>query len=815
MKINFTRQVLPHIIAVVVFLVVSISFYQPLTLGNKTLAQSDIIQGKGAVSEILEYREQGENILWTNSMFSGMPTYLVALRYSGEQIISQLMEFSGSYLPRPADITFEGMISFYILLLAFSINPYIAIVGAISYGLSSFNIISLEAGHNWKVEAMAYIPLFLAGIHLLFSGKKIWGFTLTSLGLALQIYSKHPQITYYLLLLTIIYGITQLVFAYREGRLRQFFTYVGIAVLAAMVGVGCNLGRLWNIAEYGRYSIRGGTELTINSDDENDSGLKKSYAFQYSLKPMETFTLFVPNFFGGASNSNLGSDSELARELSSRGVNRQEVNRYTSNAPTYWGGKLFTSGPVYVGALVMFLFVLGIFLVERKHKIWMLVGTGFSVLLAWGQFFKAFNYFMFDYFPYYSKFRTVEMTLVIAMTCIPLLAWLGLDKLLKSKKDKALQKKLLYAGATMAGILVLVIVFAGLGSFEGTRDGQFPDWFRSALEADREAMLRNDAIRSLVFVVIGFGILFLYIKEKVNFVLLSAGIALLVIVDLWTVDRRYLNDDNFVRDLKRSYFQTTEADEYIMSNSSPNDRVLNLQGNPFNESKTSYFHHSVGGYHGAKIQRYQDLIDRYFNEEIQNFVSAIQNNNLDYDLLNVVSLTNARYLKLGDSPNAVLTNPKAPGNAWLVSEVRKVNNPDEEISSLETLEIKNEAVIDQSKFNLEQTAYAAEGAVTLTNYHPERMVYEASVQGESFAVFSEVYYPVGWSATIDGEPADILRVNYFLRGLKIPAGNHEIVFTFSPQSYDIGNTVMWISNVLLLIFIIGSIAYTMKGSMSV
>ena len=793
-------------------MLITLLFFGPVFLENKTLRQEDIVQGQGITKVIADYNTSHDDVaLWNPRLFGGMPSYLAGLNYSGDAVLNQLQNVFSFWLPRPSSIFFKSMLCFYILLLVYRVRPYLSIVGALAYGLSTFAVISLGAGHNWKVEAMAYMPLVLAGVHTAFTRNYLWGFALTALAMALEVDSNHPQITYYLLFVVVFYGISALVYAAREERLPDFFKTVGVLTVAVLLAIGANLGRLWTTYEYSTYSQRGPSELSSPeaTDPAASATADRDYAFQWSNRKLEAFTLLIPNFFGGATAFDIGTDSELGEVMQVNNVPRQQLQQYTANAPTYWGGKPFTGGPVYVGAIIVFLFVLGCFVVEGPHRYWLIAITVFSIILSWGKFFPSFNYLLFDLLPLYNKFRTVEMTLVMAMLAMPLLGFLALERVVANPKAPDLTKKILYAGGGVAGLLLLVIVFAGVADFNSARDAGQPEWFVEALQSDRESLMRSDAFRSLFFVAAAFALLYFYRKEKVSYAILNGALGLLIVLDLGLVDKRHFNNDSFVRNPARSATTATEADKYIMEQGEPHDRVLNLQVSPFQNGTTSYFHSSIGGYHAAKIKRYQDLIDRYLSNEINTLVSDLQSGKKGFSDTEALNMLNTRFVMAGPTPNAVIENPQALGRVWLVENVKKVNNPDEEIAAIEETDLSSTAVVDQSKFEVGD-AYDATGTIRLTSAEPNEMVYEADVAGQSLAVFSEVYYPEGWTATVDDQEVPILRANYILRALEIPPGQHTIRFRFAPQSYQVGNTVSLGASILLIVVLLGAIGWTGK-----
>lgn len=810
--ISFTKHILPHLIAVLSFVLLTVIFFNPVFLENKEITQHDILQWQGGAQELEEYREAtGEEGLWTNSMFSGMPGYLVSVKFSGE-IISYIHSIYVLGIPHPINAIFAALLSFYILLLVFGVRPYLAIGGAIAFAFSTFNIIGLEAGHNAKIAAIAFMPLILAGIHLAFKKKYLLGASLTALSMAMQLRVNHLQITYYLLFVVLIYGVVMLVYAFKEQQLAGFFKALVFLIVAVVLSVGANLGRILTLYEYSPYSIRGKTELTSAEQRSQSGGLDRTYAFWWSSGVIESMTLFIPNFYGGATQEDIGADSNLGDALANNNVPPVQIKQATENAPTYWGKQPSTAGAYYAGAVVVFLFVIGIFLADKKIIYWLVIASVLSLMLSWGHNFESFNYFMFDYFPGYNKFRSVTMALTIVFICMPLLGFIGLEKLLREGLNKKNQKALVLSGGITAGIALLVFVFAGIANFNGAVDAQlsgYPGWYLNALKADREAMMRGDAFRSLLFIILAFGIIWFYLKGKVKANLAVMGIGLLITIDLWAVNKRYLVDGDYKRPSKQAFFSPTPADQKILQDEALSYRVLNLQ-NPWNDARTSYFHKSLGGYHGAKMRRYQDLIDHCISPEISALIQDYQAgspNPQEYDVLNML---NTKYLLAGTTAEGVIPHDAALGNAWFVEEVVKVNSPDEEIAKTCEIDSETTAVVDISKFAVNEAPLNASGTIDLVEYAPNYLKYEAQNKGNGLAIFSEIYYPEGWKALIDGQEAPILRANYVLRALEIPEGNHTIEFMFEPQSYSIGNNVMLGSSVLIILGFIGSIAMSLR-----
>jgi len=788
-KSSFLYKALPHIIAIVIFLAISIFMYRPIIFEGKVMDQNDINQGKGAASEIVEYRhETGKEALWTNSMFSGMPAYLISVRWSGAIIIDTVQKTLFLYMPRPVGENFLAFVTFYIMLITFGVRPYLAIGGAIAFGLSTFFVVSIHAGHMWKIRAIAYMPLVLAGVRLVFNKMFLTGFILSSIALALEINANHLQITYYLFLVLLIYSIVEFIYDVKTGNINIFLKKITILSFAGLLAVGTNLGRLWSTYEYGKYSIRGKSELT-NASNGNQSGLDREYAFRWSSGKWESMTLLIPHLYGGASGVYHGNESQTREVLARNNVSPNEINQYERVYLGYWGNQPGTAGPAYAGAVVCFLFILSLFFVDNKIKYWILTAVVFSIILSWGKNFPSFNNFMFDVFPAYNKFRAVTMVIILALTLIPLMGFYGLEKVVQAGWNKATQKKLLYA----TGITAVLAVFALLVTSPPTIDGA-PAWLSDAIHTDRKSIIRSDVIRTLFYVLLTFGIIYFYLKEKVTLRILSGVIAILVLLDLGLVDSRYLNDSVYKKETNKNYLSKTPADEKILQDQELGYRVLNLQ-DPFNEARTSNFHKSIGGYHGAKMRRYQDIISSHLVSEMQ---QIIQDQKITKNNSNVISMLNAKYILAGLQANAVIENPYADGAAWFAEDIQKVNSPDEEISKLDQVDLSQIAIVDQSKFQIANIRSDSTAQIELINYAPNHLVYKSSSQDKGLAVFSEIYYPEGWKATIDGEESVIKRVNYVLRALEVPAGEHRIEFKFMPNSYFIGNKIMLISSLIVL-----------------
>ncbi len=808
MKINFKTQVLPHLIAALVFFGVTIIFFNPVFFDNKAISQHDIQQWEASSKVLRDYREAtGDEGLWAGSMFGGMPAYLVNLEWSNGPIVA-IKQIVALGLPHPVINIFWAFVSYYIMLLAFRVRPMLAIAGALAFGLSSYMIVGLAAGHNARIGSIAFMPLVMAGIHLAFSNKRVLGFGVTALGLAMHLRENHLQMTYYLLLVVLVYGLIQLIDAIREKRVLPFFKDLGVLIPAALLAVGTFLGQFWAISEYSAYSIRGKSELS--SEASTGSGLNKDYAFAYSSGMLESITVMIPNFYGGASSNYLVQDEESAtyQALVRSGDNNtaNQLARYTS---AYWGPQPLTA-PYYGGAITCFLFVIGILFAERKY-VWWLVSAGIlGMMLSWGSNFESFNYFMFDYLPGYNKFRSVTFAIIILLFSMPLLGFLGLERLLQTGMNKEVKKKVVIAFAATGGLCLLIWMFAGMASFMKEGESQLPVWFLNALKEDRSALLRGDALRSFGFIVAVFILLFFDVSKRISEFGFYAFLIFMMAMDMSVVDRRYFTTDNYQRKRTAS-FTPTAADEEILKDKG-HYRVYSLQESFSQEARTAYYHNSLGGYHGAKLRRYQDLYDSCLGNETNELISDAQSGALDFDKYGVLNMLNTKYIVFGPDRENIIPNPSANGNAWFVRQVVDVNSPTEELSKVREVDTRDLAVIDNSKFKVQDVQYDSASRIELKEINPPYAKYESSSSVSSLAVFSEIYYPKGWKAFIDGEEANILRVNYVLRALEIPAGNHQIEFRFEPKAYTMGNKVTMASSWILLLLFIGSVGWSIKNN---
>lgn len=787
-KIDFKKQILPHLLIIAAFFTVLFVYFSPAFRGME-IVQSDILQWKGGAQELIDFREQnkGEQSLWSNSMFSGMPSYFVSTQYSGN-LFHQVQSYIRFGFPTPAWHILMFLISGYIGLILMGVRPWLAALGAFAYAFSSFTFISLEAGHNGKVLAMAYLPWVVGAAYHAYR-KNLWiGAALFGLGLALHLLTNHLQITYYLVMLVGGLGIAELVRAYKLKIIVPFVKSSAVLIVVALLAASTNMGAMLTTMEYGQYSIRGKSELKPKGAETAGSGLDRDYAFDWSNSKDETFTILVPNYYGGGSQGELGEKSATFKAVEAQ-AGRQTAKDFTKQLPLYFGDLAFTSGPIYFGAIICFLFVLGLLVIKNELKYWLLVLTVLSFLLSWGKNFETFNYFLFDYLPGYNKFRAVSMGIVIAQFCMPLLGILALEQILSSKNLEEYKKPIMMAAGVTAGIALLIFLFAGSRSVDAKSDEmlvkQAGEWLVQAIHEDRASMVRTDALRSIFLILLAAGTLYVVALGKIKAEIAGAIVVLLVMFDLWAVDKRYLNDTNFKRKSQEEFFTITPADEMIRQDKALSYRVFNVQ-NPFNDARTSYFHKSIGGYSAAKLRRYQDVIEKHIS----------QNN------LSVLQMLNAKYILTGDERNPVQVLPGVLGNAWFVKSVKYVHNPDEELDALGDTTFKpgEVAIVDDSKFKVSQADFVNEGAtINLTEFRSNKLTYESKNTQRGLAVFSEIYYPEGWEITLDGKPAPMIRVNYLLRAMEIPAGQHKIVFAFHPQSFDKGNKISLITSLILLI----------------
>lgn len=783
----------PHFLAVVVFIVVTFLYFPPL-LEGKAIRQGDIMQFQGMSKEIKDYRERtGKEPLWTNSMFGGMPAYQISVVYKNN-VAKKINNVISLKFPVPAAYLFLSLVGFYILMIVLGANIWIAVAGAFAFAFSSYFFIIEAAGHNSKAHAMAFMAPILAGVILAFKGRYILGAAIFALFLALQIYANHLQITYYTAITILVFGVVELIYAYKERRLAKFFKATGLLAAVALVAASTNFTNMLLTYEYGKDSTRGKSELTTDADDKT-SGLDKSYILNdYSYGITETFNLFIPNFKGGGSED-VGENSESFNWLQQNNYNAAQA---VKSMPTYFGDQRFTSGPVYIGAVVIFLFVLGLFLIRGVFKWWIVAATLLSIFLAWGRNMEWFSNLFINFFPGYNKFRTVSMILVIAELTIPIFAMLTFIKILKKEFEiKQLTNFLLYSLYITGGFALLFVLIPGLlTDFSGPADERMDPSLVSALITDRAMLLRSDAFRSLIFVLLTAGLVWMLIKAKIKENWACVILALLFLLDLGIVGKRYLNSDNFVtkREANNPYIPSP-ADQSILQDTGYY-RVMNLTVDPFNDASTSYFHKSIGGYHGAKLKRYQELIDQHISK-------------MNIQVLNM--LNTKYFIGAGqDQQPMPQINPDALGNAWFVDSVMIVDNADKEIAALSNLTPKTKAVVDKRFENLITKKLFPKdtlSTISLIQYEPNHLTYDINAGSEKLAVFSEIYYAKGWNAYLDGKITPHFRANYVLRAMQIPAGKHKLEFKFEPKSYITGEKISMAGSILLIILLIAGFGF--------
>jgi hypothetical protein len=798
---NKFRSALPHLIAVVLFIIIAFAYFYPV-LEGKVLKANDSTVSTINSKEIRDYREKfHKEPLWTNSIFSGMPAYLISTKFPGN-----LMKHVDRVLrifKMPVSVLFLAMAGFYFLLLLFGVNQWLAIAGAIAFGFSSFFFQILAAGHNTQAIALAYMAPMIGGIYYAYRYDAIRGALLTAFMLSLEILANHPQITYYAMICLLVFVITEFIFSLKEKTFPKFLRTSLILIVPFVIAIGINFGNLNTIREYGKYSIRGKSDL--KSEHKNfSSGLDRDYITYWSYGIDETMNLLIPDYKGGSSKP-FSKDSETVKVL-----RQNNAGNAADQLTKYWGTQPGTDGPHYVGAIVVFLFVLGLTVLKGREKWWLLIAVVISVILAWGKNFMPFTNLFIDYFPGYNKFRAVTMTLVIAQFCIPLLGFLALrDYFNGSLSKKEMLRGIKIATGITGGIVLIVLLIPGIaGSFLKSYENDLPDWLTTALVTDRKGLLRADSIRTLIFILLASGSILGYVSGKLRKEYSILAISLLIMIDLWGAGKRYLDADRFERPLSiQKSFVPSTADAIILKDKSYH-RVLNLSVSTFNDnSPTSYFHKSIGGYHGAKLKRYQELIDSSISRELSLFQSVADKANSVDDLLPgfkltpVLNMLNTKYVIYNPEAPPLL-NPSSMGNAWFIEKSVMVDGANPELTALKTIDPRKEAIFDKM-FNdqVSEASYRiAQGdTIELISYKPNELEYQYSAEEERFAVFSEIYYPAGWKCYIDGNESKYFRTNYVLRGMIVPAGSHQIKFIFKPSSYFLGNKISFASSILLIL----------------
>ncbi|PZW42703.1 membrane protein YfhO [Mesonia algae] len=796
MNFNF-KKLLPHLFVVIAFIAVALAYFSPVLQG-KVIYQSDIAQYVGMAKQQNDFREsENQEPYWTDAAFGGMPTYQLGANYPYNFV--KEIDRTIRFLPRPADYLFLYFIGIYILFLVLKIDYKIAFLGALAFGFSTYLIIILGVGHNAKAHAIAYMPMVLAGIIHTFKGNYFSGSLLFTIAMALEINANHPQMTYYLLLLVLVLGLVYLIDFYKKKNIPQFFKRLGFMVIGVLIAVGVNATSLMATQEYGEFSTRGKTGLTINTDGtekEQKAGLDYNYITEYSYGIAESFNLFIPRFMGGSSSEKLDEDSESYQALLKIGANPQQAKDFVDGAPTYWGDQTYIGAPAYIGASLVFLFIFALFLIRGRLKWWIVGGSILALILSWGDNFAFLTKFFINYVPLYNKFRAVSSIQVIIELCVPILGVYALSQVFSQKHSKekvldALKKSTMVAG----GLALVFLLFKSmLFDFTGNRDRMLieqmgPDFVRS-LREDRKSIFTEDTLRSLFFVLACAGMLWAFVKEKFTKNIAIVGIGVLILVDLIAVDRRYVNNDDFVSKIAMEQpFQQNEADAQILQDEG-HYRVLDVSGSPFNSARASYFHKSIGGYHAAKPGRIQDLFDFHIatgNQEVLNML-------------------NTKYVIISNQGKVMSQlNPDANGNAWFVNSVDVVNDANEAILALDSLQSKKHAIVEQEfadKLPRKRFEENYDDTIKLKSYKPNELAYDYNVAEDRVAVFSEIYYPYGWKAYVDDQEIEHFKANYVLRAAVLPKGEHELVFKFEPEVVQKGSIITLASGVILLVLIL-------------
>ena len=813
---NTLKKCLPDVIVVALFAVLAFAYFYPADIEGRILYRHDSAAGKGMGQEISEYRQQtGETSRWTNSLFGGMPTYQIAPAYNSGKVLDQVANAYHLWLPDYVWYLFAYLLGFYILLRAFDFRQHLAALGSIVWAFSTYFLIIIAAGHYWKVMALAYLPPMIAGMVLAYKGKYLWAFVVTAIFAALEVQANHVQMTYYFLFPIAFIVIAYLVDAIRDKRLAHFAKATATCAAAALVGVSLNLSNLYHTWEYSKESMRGKSELVKkNSANQTNSGLDRDYITQWSYGVDETLTLLIPNAKGGASVPMVMSETAMEHADNNYLPLYQQIGQY-------WGEQPSTSGPVYVGAFVMFLFVLGLFIVKGPLKWALLAATILSVLLSWGRNFMPFTDFFIDYVPMYAKFRTVASILVIAEFTIPLLAMLALKQIAERRELLTEKIKFVYVSlALTAGPCLLFLFFPGMFDYVSSSEmhalSQFPaDQLQPLLHnltEMREAVFTADCRRSLFIIIIGVFVLLLFKAGKLKTAPMAAILFVLCLGDLWIVNKRYLNDDMFVDKTQRDQpMSKSAAVDQILHDTSLDYRVLNLATNTFNENETSYYLKSIGGYHPAKLRRYQELIDAYISPEMQRLYPAIAESQGDMtqvkgdSIFPVLNMLNTKYfiLPLEGGQTVPVQNPYAYGNAWIIDKVTYVDNANAELARVGKIDLRHEAVADK-RFKAvlgDSKKQDGESIVKLTSYAPNRLTYDVSTTKGGVIVFAENYYP-GWTALVDGKEVEIGRVNYVLRAISVTAGRHKVELSFFPKTVNTTEYIAYAAYVVILLAIL-------------
>ena len=802
------RSLTPHLVALLLFIVIAFAYFLPVIEGKELVAH-DTDSWRSMAQETIEYNKSHDDVtLWTNSMFGGMPNYQISMVQPNN--VLQYVEKVIMSFPRPVSNVFLYLICFYILLLSFGLKPWQAIAGAIGFTFASYNFIVIAAGHNSKAITIAYVAPLIGAVFLAFREKRFLGAVLTAFFLSLAIRANHIQILYYTLIILFFFAIVEFIFSIREKKFPDFLKSAGVLIIAAIIAVGMNATSLLTTYEYSHYTMRGKSNGLTADTQSSQHGLNKEYITQWSYGVDETLTLLIPDFMGGASTGKLSMKSETAGHLKNLGVPDGQIKQIVTQLPLYRGTQPGTSGPVYLGAIVIFLFVLSFFVVDKKLKWWLVPMIILTMMLSWGKNFMPLTDFFIDYVPMYNKFRAVSMTLFATGFGIALLAFMAMKEVYEGNISKEKLTKSITVSALITGgvCLVFALVPSLAGSFVSPQDAQFQGdyaFLKDTLPLDRQSLLRSDAFRSLVFIILGAFVLWSFVKGFLKKNVSIALLAFFILIDLFPVAKRYLNDDNFESKRPTQLVQKTPADEAILQDKSQ-FRILDATVDIFNDATPSYFHKNIGGYHAAKLRRYQELINMQLTGEIGKlfgaFGSATTAESITpvFDSLRVMNMLNMKYV-IYNKQAPPLVNPYHNGNAWFVNNIRIAQDANEEMKLLGEIDTRHELVIDKSLASALPSKVTPDSTakISLKSYAPNHLIYSVDTKTDQVAVFSEIYYDKGWKATIDGKEVPYTRVNYLLRAMPLKAGSYDVEFRFAPGSYSTGNLLALISSVLLII----------------
>ena len=802
------RSLTPHLVALLLFIFIAFAYFLPVIEGKELVAH-DTDSWRSMAQETIEYNKSHDDVtLWNNSMFGGMPNYQISMVQPNN--VLQYVEKVIMSFPRPVSNVFLYLICFYILLLSFGLKPWQAIAGAIGFTFASYNFIVIAAGHNSKAITIAYVAPLIGAVFLAFREKRFLGAVLTAFFLSLAIRANHIQILYYTLIILFFFAIVEFIFSIREKKFPDFLKSAGVLIIAAIIAVGMNATSLLTTYEYSHYTMRGKSNGLTADTQSSQHGLNKEYITQWSYGVDETLTLLIPDFMGGASTGKLSLKSETAGHLKNLGVPDGQIKQIVTQLPLYRGTQPGTSGPVYLGAIVIFLFVLSFFVVDKKLKWWLVPMIILTMMLSWGKNFMPLTDFFIDYVPMYNKFRAVSMTLFATGFGIALLAFLAMKEVYEGNISKEKLTKSITVSALITGgiCLVFALVPSLAGSFVSPQDAQFQGdyaFLKDTLPLDRQSLLRSDAFRSLVFIILGAFVLWSFVKGFLKKNVSIALLAFFILIDLFPVAKRYLNDDNFESKRPTQLVQKTPADEAILQDKSQ-FRILDATVDIFNDATPSYFHKNIGGYHAAKLRRYQELINMQLTGEIGKlfgaFGSATTAESITpvFDSLRVMNMLNIKYV-IYNKQAPPLVNPYHNGNAWFVNNIRIAQDANEEMKLLGEIDTRHELVIDKSLASALPSKVTPDSTakISLKSYAPNHLIYSVDTKTDQVAVFSEIYYDKGWKATIDGKEVPYTRVNYLLRAMPLKAGSYDVEFRFAPGSYSTGNLLALISSVLLII----------------